>query len=123
MLHSSILGLQSNETPHTQGGSNGHMHGPIFLMASLENKMTHIPKYPSKGEVYTSRKTPVRPAWLLYNRFPVGLKRAIKAEMIETTVHILSMFNFFHYGNKSGQKFCPDAWTQLTAVNIKYVRF
>lgn len=47
----------------------------------------------------------------------------MKAEMTETTVHILSMFNFFPSGNKFEQKFRSDAWTPLTAVPIKYVRF
>ena len=47
----------------------------------------------------------------------------MKAEMRETTVHILSMFNFFHSGNNFEQKFRPGAWTQLAAVPIKYVRF
>ena len=44
-----------------------------ILIASLESKITHIPKYPSKGEVETSRKTPVRPPRLLCNLFPVVL--------------------------------------------------
>ena len=56
------------------------------------------------------------------NQFAVGLKRAMKAEMTETTVHILSTFNFFHSGNKFEQKFRSDAWTQLTqSVGIQIV--
>ena len=74
MLRSSILGLQSSETPHTQGGCIGHMHGHIFLDSKLRKQITQIPKYPRKGEVETSRKTPVRPPRLLCNRFPVGLR-------------------------------------------------
>ena len=47
----------------------------------------------------------------------------MKAEMSETTVHILSMLNIFHSGNNFEQKFRPGAWTQLTVVPIKHVRF
>ena len=35
----------------------------------------------------------------------------MKAEVIEATVHILNMFNFFHSGNKIEQKLRSDAWT------------
>ena len=45
----------------------------------------------------------------------------MKVEMIETTVHILGMFNFFHSGNNFEQN--PGAWTQLTVVPIKHVKF